>query len=105
MEKWLVLVETNCKVATRDAEFNHWYDTIHLPDVLSAPGYKGATRYAIKDPANKKGKYLAIYEIETEDIKKTLEASMKNMESKKAAGRWSDLLEIVSRRICKVENF
>ena len=52
-----------------------------------------------------KGNYLALYEIETEDIKKTMEASMKMMESKRAAGRWTDLLEMVSVRICKVENF
>ena len=104
MEKWLAIVETNCKDKTRDSEFNNWYDTIHIPDVLSSPGFKGAARYVIKDQVKDKGKYLAIYEIETDDIKKTMEAFLKNIESKIAAGRWTDLLEIVSRRICKVEN-
>ena len=104
MGKWLMLVETNCKEETRDSEFNKWYDTIHIPDVLSSPGFKSAARYLIKDPVRDKGKYLAIYEIETDDIKKTMEASLKNIESKIAAGRWTDLLEIVSRRLCKVEN-
>ena len=103
MEKWLVIVESDCKDKTRDSEFNNWYDTIHIPDVLSSPGFKGAARYVIRDQVKGKGKYLAIYEIETDDIKKTLEASLRNIESKKAAGRWTDLLEIVSRRICKVE--
>ena len=103
MEKWLVIVETNCKDETREAEFNNWYDTIHVPDVLSAPGHKTATRYAIKDPAKGKGRYLALYEIETDDIKQTMEESMKMMESKRAAGRWTDLMDMVSVRICKVE--
>jgi hypothetical protein len=104
MGKWLVIVEANCKDKTRDSEFNNWYDTVHIPDVLSSPGFKGAARYVIRDQVKGKGKYLAIYEIETDDIKKTMEASLKNIESKIAAGRWTDLLEIVSRRICKVEN-
>ena len=104
MEKWIVIVETNCKDETRASEFNEWYDKVHIPDVLSSPGFKGAARYLIKDPLRDKGKYLAIYEIETDDIKKTMEASLKNIESKRAAGRWTDLIEIVSRRICKVEN-
>lgn len=104
MEKWLMLVETNCKDKTRDSEFNHWYDTVHIPDALSISGFKSATRYIIKDLVRGKGKYLAIYEIETVDIKKTMEDTSKNMGSKMSAGRWSDLMEIVSRRICKVEN-
>ena len=104
MEKWIVIVETNCKDETRASEFNEWYDKVHIPDVLSSPGFKGAARYLIKDPLRDKGKYLAIYEIETDDIKKTMEASLKNIESKRASGRWTDLIEIVSRRICKVEN-
>jgi len=104
MEKWLVLVETNCKDEARVSEFDKWYDTIHIPDALSAPGHKSATRYIIKGPAKGKGKYLAIYEIETEDIKKTMEETSKVIESRIAAGRWTDLVEVVSRRICKVEN-
>lgn len=104
MGRWLLMVGTNCKDETRDSEFNHWYDTIHIPDVLSSPGFKSAARYLAKDPEKGKGKYLAIYEIETEDIKKTLKTSLENIESKRAAGRWTDLLEIVTTRICKVEN-
>jgi hypothetical protein len=104
MEKWLMLVETNCKDETRDSEFNKWYETVHIPDILSCPGHKSATRYIIKDRAKGRGKYLAVYEIETDDIKRTMELSLKNIESMQAAGRWSDLLEIVSRRLCKVEN-
>ncbi len=105
MGKWLFIVETNCKDETRSSEFNNWYDTIHIPDILSdSPGFKSAVRYLINDPVRDKGKYLVIYEIETDDIKKTMEAHSKNMESKRAAGRWSDLPGIVSRQICKVEN-
>ena len=105
MEKWLLIVETRCKDEARDSEFNHWYDTIHTPDLLGdSPGFKSVGRYVAKDPLRGKGKYLAVWEIETDDIKKTMEAHAKNMESKKAAGRYTELLVIVSRRICRVED-
>lgn len=105
MQKWVLLVETNCKDEKRESEFNNWYDTIHIPDVVNdTPGFKNATRYVIKDYARGKGKYFAVYEIETDDIKKTMEAHARNVESKKAAGRFTELVDIVSRHICKVED-
>ena len=105
MQEWLLIVETNCKDEKQESEFNHWYDTIHIPDVINdTPGFKNAIRYLIKNPTRGKGKYVAIYEIETDDIKKTMEAHARNVQSKRAAGRWTELVDIVSRRICKVEN-
>jgi hypothetical protein len=46
-----------------------------------------------------KEKYLAVYEVETDDIKKTMEASLRYIKILKAAGRLTDLLEVVSRRL------
>lgn len=51
-------------------EFNHWYDHTHLPEVLATPGFLAARRYTPTDPA---GPYLAIYEIETNDLAAALE--------------------------------
>lgn len=103
MEKWLLLVEANCKDPGRQAEFDAWYDTVHIPDILSgSPGFQTATRYVIKYPAPGRGNYLALYEFETDDIDTTMEAHRKNVQEKYAAGRDSELLEIVSRRVCKV---
>jgi hypothetical protein len=103
MENWLLLVEVNCKDAKRLTEFDEWYDTVHIPDIITgSPGFRSATRYVIKHPAAGRGTYLAIYEIETADIEKTMEAHKKNLEEKYGKGRSSDLLEIVSRKLCKV---
>ena len=103
MESWLLVVEANCTDESRVAEFDDWYDNIHIPDILSgSPGCKSATRYVRKYPAPGKPKYLAVYEFETDDIEKTLEAHAKNVETKYAAGRKSPFAEIVSRRFCKV---
>jgi hypothetical protein len=49
MEKWLMLVETNCKDDARTSEFNTWYDTVHVPDVLGCPVHKRAARYVLRD--------------------------------------------------------
>jgi len=103
MENWLLMVEANCTDEKGDSEFNRWYDEVHVPDVLSASGFKSAARYTLKEGAREKGRYLAVYEIETDDVKRTMEAFGKHIEAKRAAGRWTDLLEIVSRRLCKVE--
>ena len=94
MENWLLLIEADCKDAKRQTEFDEWYDTIHIPDIVTgSPGFRSATRYVIKYPAPGRGMYLAIYGIETDDIEKTMEAHGKNLEQKYAAGRSSDLID------------
>ena len=106
MEKWLMIIGSNSKDAKREAEFNDWYDKIHIPDVLSIPDFKKATRYQIMGgPKGEEGKYLAIYEIATTDIKKTMEAHAGNMARVRGSGRFSELFQRSFRYICKVENY
>ena len=53
-----------------DEEFNAWYDTEHLPDLLRMPGFLDAARYvAVKGGP----KYLAAYELESADAFKSPE--------------------------------
>jgi hypothetical protein len=106
MEKWVLIIESNCKDETRDHEFNDWYDNIHIPDILQgSTGFKGATRYSITKKTEGKGKYIVVYEIMTNNIVETLKAHAKNMENKMEIGRWSDLLDTISRQLCRVEQF
>lgn len=67
-----LVVWTN-PVPGRDAEYNAWYNDIHLPEVLAVPGYVAATRYELSpEPRRMPGveeyvpaqRYLAIYELE-----------------------------------------
>ena len=44
------------------AEFNAWYDTEHVPERLSAPGFLGARRWVAKQAETK---YLALYDLES----------------------------------------
>lgn len=101
MAKWLLVVESNCTDAAREAEFNKWYDQTHLPDVLETPGFVRATRYENTEPAEGKAKFLATYEIETDNIDRFLKTHNDNMAKKRAAGRISQLLVVVSRGFYK----
>ncbi len=56
--------------AVHDDEFNAWYNTEHLPDLLRLPGFLDAARYvAVKGGP----KYLAVYELATSDTLKSTE--------------------------------
>jgi hypothetical protein len=76
MPKYTFVVLTN-PVAGKEAEFNDWYNGQHIPDVLNVPGFVCAQRFRLADSQfGGKGstthKYLALYEIETDDLAGTL---------------------------------
>ena len=60
----ILLVYTDLIDEKYDEEFNAWYDTQHLPQLLELPGVLDAARYvAVKGGP----KYLAAYEVESVD--------------------------------------
>jgi len=54
----------------REAECDHWYQHVHLADVVKLPGFVSAQRYHVAQPMAQANPYqfLAIYDIETDDI-------------------------------------
>ena len=76
MSKHLLIVLTN-PAEGKEAEFNDWYSNRHLEDVLKVPGIVAAQRYALS-PVQRMSPplpwtYFALYEIETDDLKSTIE--------------------------------
>ncbi len=76
MAKYTFLALTN-PVAGKEDEFNEWYDKHHVPDVINVPGFISGQRFKLADSqfggeASKAYKYLAVYEIETDDIAATI---------------------------------
>ena len=64
----IFLVYTDLVDSKYDEEFNAWYDTQHLPQLLELPGFLDAARYvAVKGGPQ----YLAAYELETVDAVRT----------------------------------
>ena len=80
MAKWIMAVTTNCTDMSREAEFHKWYDGTHLPDILETPGFVRATRYENAEPGEGEARFLAVYEIETDDIQRVIKAHNENME-------------------------
>jgi hypothetical protein len=99
LEKWLLAVETNCADPSRETEYNQWYDSIQVSDILETPGILRATRYENGNPREGQGKFLVLYEIETEDIGQTLALEWDIALKKAGQGRSSDLKVMVSASV------
>ena len=67
--KYIMVVSTN-PTDGKEAEYNDWYDNIHIPDVCDVPGMVGGERWkavpelCMSQPPRP---YLAIYEIESDN--------------------------------------
>ncbi len=73
MAKYVMVVQSQAKPG-RDDDYNKWYDTAHIHDICAIPGVKSGKRYDLAvAPMGPPGlKYLAIYEVETDDPTKVL---------------------------------
>jgi hypothetical protein len=92
MARYMLLAFSDCKDPSREKEFNAWYDNLHVPDMLEVPGMIRASRWVSAEPKEAQHrKYLALYELETEDVAafdaKVRERGMRTMKE----GRFSDL--------------
>lgn len=50
----------------REEDFNNWYDSQHLPDMLKIPGFVSAERFTLVGDGP--FRFLAIYEMDTDDL-------------------------------------
>jgi hypothetical protein len=68
MARYRLIVFTE-PVAGREAEYNTWYDTQHLRDVVAVPGFVSAQRFKLKEcyGGEFRERYLAVYELDSED--------------------------------------
>ena len=83
MRRYKMVVLTRA-VEGREAEFNDWYQHVHLGQMVTFQGFKSAQRFRRVRSlgARETDPHLAIYEIETDDI----EAVMAELEIKSDAG-------------------
>ena len=76
MDKYILLVHSN-PTDGKEAEFNEWYDEVHLGEVLEIQGFKAAQRFkvAVEPGMDATGHgYLALYEVEAEKAQDALDA-------------------------------
>ena len=83
MAKYTFVVLSNPTTPGQEAEYNEWYNKIHIPDVLNVPGFVAAQRFTLAEAQLGDGprahRYLALYEIETDDAKATLKELQKRI--------------------------
>ncbi len=69
MAKFCMVVQSQA-LPGRDDDYNDWYDNQHFGDICAIPGVTGGRR--LTEAAVMMGepglKYLALYEIETDDV-------------------------------------
>lgn len=79
MKKSYLLIYTN-PMPGREAEYNDWYNNVHLKEVCAVPGFISAQRFKL-DPVqmhqDQNHRYLAIYEIEHGQEEQALENLLK----------------------------
>jgi len=73
MPNYKLLVFSN-PASGREEEYNRWYTDIHLGEVVASPGFTGARRFRLVpgDGPRPSHSYLAIYDLETDDVQDTL---------------------------------
>ena len=77
MAKAVLVVHSRPVEASREDEFNKWYDEVHIPDVTSVKGVVSGQRYKKAGPAEAGAfNYLAIYQLDADDIGATMKELM-----------------------------
>ena len=77
MAKYTLMVLTN-PVEGREEAFNDWYTNTHIKDVVEVPGIIAAQRFKLAGaqlgPAPHPWSYLALYDVETDNLEQTAAA-------------------------------
>lgn len=70
------MIALSYPVQGREAEFNTWYQDTHLPEVVAFPGVTCGQRYrlTLNFTPPEAAPYLAVYDIETNDLNAMLQA-------------------------------
>ncbi|MBO0836979.1 MAG: hypothetical protein J2P28_15935 [Actinobacteria bacterium] len=64
MARGIMVVQSSPVSPDQEDAFNDWYDNVHVPEICAVPGFVSARRYKIPGAPG----YLAIYEIEADDL-------------------------------------
>ena len=92
MAKGIIYVETRPSSPDREQEYNTWYDEVHLPELVALDGIVSARRLR---PVDGEGPYVALYEIEGDN----LQAVLDNMVANGGRLQMSDALSLDPRPI------
>ena len=87
MAKGIIHVETRPSSPEREQDYHTWYNEVHIPELVALDGFVSARRFR---PADADAPYLALYEIEGDD----LQAILDNMVANAGQLHMSDALQL-----------
>ncbi len=87
MARGIIYVESRPSSPDRDQEYNTWYDEVHLGELVALDGIVSARRLR---PVDGDGPYVALYEIEADDLQSVLQ----NMRANAGKLHMSDALQL-----------
>ena len=91
------LTLTRCMDQPHEAEFNEWYDTTHLPDILGSGLATYGTRFADSDHESGNPEYLALYELPRTDLERINQAFADQVRHLHERGRMFPHFQIARR--------
>ncbi len=74
MPRGIMVVQSAPSDPAREDEFNDWYSNTHLPQICAVPGIVAGRRYRVHGEAGEAHPYLAVYEIDADDLGAPLKA-------------------------------
>jgi len=84
MPKGIMYLQTMPVSPDKDADYNKWYNDTHLTEIVSVEGIVSARRFA---PMDGNGPYIAIYELDCDD----LDAVVQRLGELGASGKMSSM--------------
>ena len=85
----------SCTDESRTYEFNKWYRTIHIPDLLQTPGMLNVTRYRNMAETLKEGlpRYTTIYRLDSNQPWSVMQKVIQDNKERAEQGRMIDCLK------------
>lgn len=84
MPRGIIYLETRPVSPDHEADYHDWYNDTHLAEICSVEGITGARRFA---PTDGDGPFIAIYELDCDD----LDAVVDRLREFGASGKMSSL--------------
>jgi len=93
--KTIAIEYLSCTDESRVDEFNRWYGTIHIPDLLQTPGLAAITRYRNLKTTIQAGqpRYLTVYRLESDDPWSVMQTVAGDNRKRAEQGRMMDCLK------------
>lgn len=82
-----ILAYVHCNDPREEKQWDHWNDTVHMPDMLASDGFTGVSRW-VRDPRSERGtNFVTLYDVGECGVEVAVARSAAVMPGLVAAGR------------------